>query len=234
MLSRRRRRCLRERRSDVAERTDLFGAFLDLGGRRVVVVGGGEVAERKVSALLDCGACVTVVAPEVTDSLAALVAEGRATHEAREYRAGDLDGAAVAFVAVDDARASAAVAADARAARVPVNVVDAPELCDFLVPSVLRRGRLAVAVSTDGASPAWARRLRERLEGELGPEWERLMGALAAVRETVMAEVGDAARRRDMLMRLACDEALDLARRLDGDALEAALLDLARKGRPQE
>jgi precorrin-2 dehydrogenase/sirohydrochlorin ferrochelatase len=202
--------------------------FLDVHDRKAVVVGGGEVAERKARALLECGARVTVVAPEVTPALARLAAEGCVAHEQRAYREGDLEGAAVAFVAVDDAETSARAASDARAVRVPVNVADRPEMCDLLVPSVLRRGRLAIAVSTGGASPAWARRLRERLEGEIGPEWGRLMDALASVRAGLMEEIADPRRRREALLRLADDACLELARGLEGEALEAALLEIAR------
>jgi precorrin-2 dehydrogenase/sirohydrochlorin ferrochelatase len=214
----------------MSKRSDLFPAFLDLEGRRAVVVGGGGVAERKVRALADCGARVTVISPEVTSGLASLVSEGEVAHEARAYRAGDLDGAAIAFVAVDDPETSARAAEDARAARIPVNVVDRPGACDFIVPSVLRRGPLAIAVSTGGASPAWARRLRKRLEAEIGPEWERLMDALAAVRARLMEEMADAGERRVALMRLADDACLGLARELEGEELEAALLGIAREG----
>ena len=218
----------------MSKRADLFPAFLDLDGRRVVVVGGGDVAERKVSTLLECGARVTLVAPEVTGGIASLAAEGAVAHEARPYRAGDLGGAAIAFVAVDDPEASARIAEDARAAGVPVNVVDRPAMCDFYVPSVLRRGRLAIAISTDGASPAWARRLRKQLEAEIGPEWEKLMDALASVRAKLMTEVPDPARRRAALLGLADDKCLGLARELEGAELEEALLGMAREGAAEE
>jgi precorrin-2 dehydrogenase/sirohydrochlorin ferrochelatase len=216
------------------KRADLFPAFFDLDGRPVVVIGGGDVAERKVRTLLECGARVTLVAPEVSAHVASLVADGSVAHEARAYRPGDLGGAAVAFVAVDDPDASARIAEDARAAGVPVNVVDRPAMCDFYVPSVLRRGRLAIAISTDGASPAWARRLRKRLEGEIGPEWEKLMDALASVRAKLITEVPDPAARRAALLRLADDKCLALARELGGPALEEALLGIAREGAAKE
>ncbi len=218
----------------MSKRTDLFPVFLDLGGRHVAVVGGGDVAERKVRALVNCGARVTVIAPEVTAGLVSLVSDGAVTHEPRGYRTGDLEGACVAFVAVDDPAASARVAEDANAARIPVNVVDRPAMCDFIVPSVARNGRLAIAVSTGGASPVWARRLRERFEDEIGPEWGRFMDALASVREKLMSETADPARRRAALLRLADDACLELARRLDGDKLEGALLDIARGEHSEE
>ena len=197
----------------MAERgADFFPLFLDLDGRRVVVIGGGGVAERKVRSVLECGAVVTVVAPRLTIGLRELVSGGRISHEDRPYESGDLDGAVVAFVAVDDPEVSAAAAKDAEAAGVLVNVVDRPEECGFIVPSVLRRGRLTIAISTGGASPAWARKIRERLESEFGEEYARLLEAAARVRRRCLEEIPDPARRREALERLADDSLLALAR----------------------
>ncbi len=198
---------------------DYFPLFLDLRGSRVVVIGGGAVAERKVRLLLECGADVTVVAPQLTSGLRELAADGRLRHEARAYRPGDFDGAVLAFVAVDDPEASEAAAKDAEAAGVLVNVVDRPDQCGFIVPSVLRRGRLTIAVSTGGSSPAWARKIRERLEAEFGEEYARLLEAAARVRMRCLSEIPDPARRREALERLADDSLLDLARSGDVEEL---------------
>ncbi|MHB8765308.1 MAG: precorrin-2 dehydrogenase/sirohydrochlorin ferrochelatase family protein, partial [Deferrisomatales bacterium] len=181
----------------------LFPVYLDLRGRRVVVVGGGEVGERKAEALLRAGARVTVVAPAATPGLRARAEAGELRWRARPYRVGDLEGAALAFAAVDDAAVGAEVAADARAAGVPVNVAGQPELGDFQVPATARRGRLQIAVSTGGASPAWARRIREDLEARFGPEYGRLFDALAAARGELLAAVTDPAERRRALASLA-------------------------------
>jgi precorrin-2 dehydrogenase/sirohydrochlorin ferrochelatase len=204
--------------------------LVDLAGKRIVVVGGGAVAERKVRALLDCGAEVTVVAPRLTEGLSEMASAERVAHEARGYREGDLEGATLAFVAVDDPEASRRAADDARRAGVPVNVVDRPDLCDFIVPSVLRRGRLAVAVSTGGASPAWARKLRERLEAQLGDEYARLLEGLARARCRVMDEVADPAERRRALERLADDSLLEAARKGSAEDVGARALELALAG----
>jgi len=201
-----------------------FALLMDLEGRRVSVVGGGAVAERRVRALLECGAQLTVTAPEVTDGLRRLVDEGRLALRERVYRSGDFAGAALAFVAVDDREVSASAADDARSAGVPVNVADEPSLCDFIVPSVLRRGRLTVAVSTGGASPAWARKLRERLEGEFGEDYEKLLDTLAAVRRRCMETISDPVRRREALSALADDSLLELARGCTAEELESEML----------
>ncbi len=186
--------------------------MLDLRGRKVVVVGGGRVAERKVESLLACGAAVTVIAPKLTCKLQELAADGGITHEAREYRRGDIAGAALAFVAVDHPDVSASATDEAREAGVPVNVVDRPEMCSFILPSVLRRGRLTIAVSTGGASPAWARKIRERLEDDFGEEYALLLDTIAPARQWCIENIRDSRRRRELLMRLADEALLDLAR----------------------
>jgi precorrin-2 dehydrogenase / sirohydrochlorin ferrochelatase len=144
--------------------TDYFAAFLDLRGRRCVVVGGGSVGERKVRDLIECGADVTVVSPRLTPTLEALVTTAQIRHHARAFRRRDVRGAAVVVAATGDPRVDTAVADEARRRRALVNVVDRPAHCDFIVPSVLRRGPLQIAVSTSGRSPALAREIRKRLE----------------------------------------------------------------------
>jgi precorrin-2 dehydrogenase/sirohydrochlorin ferrochelatase len=189
-----------------------YPLLVNLEGKRVTVVGGGAVAERKVRSVLECGAHVTVVAPELAPGLRELAAVGSISHRARHYRLGDLDGATLAFVAVDDAEVSATAAKEAEAAGVLVNVADGPELCDFIVPSIMRRGRLTIAISTGGASPAWARRIRTSLEGEFGEEYARLLEATAGVRRRCLEEMADPTRRREALSALADDSLLDPAR----------------------
>jgi precorrin-2 dehydrogenase/sirohydrochlorin ferrochelatase len=148
-------------------------------------VGGGTVAERKVEGLLAAGARVTVISPELTPALAALREEGRLDHVARTYRAGDLEGYEVAVVATDDGAANAEVAREGRSAsrRTWVNAVDDPPNCDFILPSVIRRGDIVIAVSTGGASPALARRLREELEAFLDEDFAPLAELLQEVRQ---------------------------------------------------
>lgn len=144
--------------------SEYFPAFLDLRGRRCLVVGGGAVGERKVRSLLECGARVRLVSPDVTPGLAALVAAGSIVHRRRRFAARELAGCTLAIAATGVAEVDAAVAAAARRRRVLVNAVDRPAACDFILPSVLRRGGLQIAVSTGGRSPALAREVRKRLE----------------------------------------------------------------------
>jgi siroheme synthase-like protein len=166
---------------------DYFAAFLDLRRRRCLVVGGGEIGERKARALLTCGAKVTVVSPTVTPGLAALAIVGRVVERRRPFRRSDLRGCALVVAATGDPAADDAVAALSRRARVLVNVVDRPERCDFIVPSVLQRGQLQIAVSTGGRSPALAREIRRRLETLFGPEYAELVTRTGWARQAARA-----------------------------------------------
>jgi len=143
---------------------DYFPAFLDLRGRCCLVVGGGAVAERKTRDLLACGATITVVSPDLTPGLAELALAGHVAHRSRRFRRWDTRGCAVVIAATGEPAVDAAVAAEARRRHALVNVVDDPARCDFIVPSVLRRGQLQIAVSTGGRSPALARDIRRGLE----------------------------------------------------------------------
>jgi precorrin-2 dehydrogenase/sirohydrochlorin ferrochelatase len=160
------------------ENVVLYPIFLDLSGRRCVVVGGGEVANRKARKLLQARAEVVVISPEVGPELESVAAE---VHR-RPYEEGDLEGAHLAFAATDSREANAAVAREAVRRGVPVNVADRPSEGDFAVPATLRRGRLQLAVSTGGASPTLARRIKGELEGLFGPEWAGVVEELRAAR----------------------------------------------------
>jgi precorrin-2 dehydrogenase/sirohydrochlorin ferrochelatase len=168
-----------------------YPIFLELTGRPCVVVGGGPVAQRKVDGLLGAGATVTVISSAVTPRLAALTAAGRIRHVARDYRASDLDGQQLAFVATDDGQVNGEVAEEARAKGIWVNAADDPANCAFILPSVLRRGALQVAVATGGASPALSRAIREELEGYFTEDYAALTDLAAEVRR----ELGGSARR---------------------------------------
>ena len=169
-------------------------AALDLRGRRCLVAGGGAVARRKAQGLLAAGADVLVVAPEVGDMPPGAAVERRAA------RLADLDGAVVAVCATDDPAINAALAREARRRGVLVNVVDDPDAGDFTVPAVLRRGALQIGVSTGGASPALAQRLRDELAERVGDEYGGLADLLASLRaawepRAIAAGVPPAARR---------------------------------------
>ena len=184
--------------------------FLDVTGRRCVVVGGGEVAARKVESLLAAGAHVTIIAPVISaGSLSAIVDRRLATHVARAYRRGDIAGCALAYAATDDRDLHHALADEARALSIPLNVVDVPELCSFIAPAVLKRGILQVAISTGGASPAFAVRLRRELEKQFGIEYAIALTVLGAARRLLHGLELDPAVRMRRLKDLAESRLLD-------------------------
>src|SRR6201996_3678655 len=157
--------------------TPFYIACLRLTGRRCVVVGGGEVGLEKVEGLLACDAAVTLVAPEARPELVQLALEGSIRWEQREYDSGDLDGALIAIAATDDTDLNIRVFEDAEARSMLVNVVDVPPLCNFILPAIVRTGPLAVAISTAGASPALAKRMKREI-GELFGEPYALLAVL--------------------------------------------------------
>ncbi|MEA2902600.1 MAG: precorrin-2 dehydrogenase [Actinomycetota bacterium] len=163
----------------------LFPVNLVLEGRKCLVVGGGAIAVRKVEALLACGASVTVVAPRVDERLHALPG---VTVEQRPYRPAEVAGYRLAIAATDSPAVNAAVFDDGEDAGVWVNGADDPANCSFTLPAVVRRGSLMVTVSTGGRSPALARWLRQRLESEIGPEYEVLLDLLASARDQLKAD----------------------------------------------
>jgi siroheme synthase-like protein len=151
-------------------------------GRRCLVIGGGAVAERKIASLLEVGAKVTVISPAVTKAIFAWSKDSSIQLKGRCHRSGDLAGYQLVFVATDDADVNDRVYQDGRSLGVWVNAADDPARCDFILPSVLRRGELAVAVSTGGASPAVARAIREELEGYFTEDFAQLVQVAAEVR----------------------------------------------------
>ena len=159
-----------------------YPIVLDLEARPCLVVGGGSVAGRKIEGLLEAKARVTVVSPALAPSVLAPAREGRLRWWPREYVDGDLAGFALVLVATDDRSVNRQVAAEARERSVWVNCADDPERCDFILPSVLRRGPLTVTVSTGGASPTVARLVREELEGVLPADYAALTELVAEVR----------------------------------------------------
>ena len=170
-----------------------FPIFVDLRGVPVVVVGAGAIAERKVSALIEAGAHVTVVAPDVAPGIEAWAAEGRLVLKRRKYQAGDLGGARLAYAATGNDVVSRAVRVEALAQGVWLNAVDQPDLCDFISPAIVRRGDLRVAISTNGRAPALSRRIREELEEHFQEEWGGMVERAAAERERLRAGGTEAA-----------------------------------------
>jgi len=164
-----------------------FPIYLEMMGRRCLVIGGGAVAERKVASLLEAGAEVVVISPEASDNILRWSKEKAIEWIARRYQPGDLTEYEIAFVATDDGAVNAQVFQEARKLGVWVNAADDAVHCDFILPSVLRRGDLTVAVSSGGKSPALARTIREELELYFTDEYALLVNLAAEVRDELRA-----------------------------------------------
>ena len=162
--------------------TPFYIACLRLGGRRCVVVGGGEVGLEKVEGLLVCDGDVTLIAPDAIEPLQDLAAEGSIKWERREYRREDLEATFIAIAATSDTDVNIRVYEDAERRAMLVNVVDVPPLCNFILPAIFRSGPLAIAISTAGASPALAKRIKAELAEEYGEPYARLAELLNGVR----------------------------------------------------
>lgn len=195
-----------------------YPVFINLNGKKAVVIGGGHIAERKVNTLLECGAVVTVVAPDVTDGLRSLARDGRIELISRRYVTGDLEGAFCTYASTDDNAVNTAVYEEASRNSQLCNVVDVPALCNFIVPSIVDRGDLCIAVSSSGNSPALAKRLKAMLNEEFGDEWKALNDLLGRLRPEVKRRYPEESPRNDVLERM----------------LDAGILDLLRQGRQLE
>jgi siroheme synthase-like protein len=154
--------------------TPFYIACLRLTGRRCIVVGGGDIGLEKVEGLLACDGDVTLVAPEAHPGLVSLASEGSIRWERREYEEGDLEGALIAIAATNDTDVNIRVFDDAERRAMLVNVVDVPPLCNFILPAIVRTGPLAVAISTAGASPALAKRMKREISELFGEPYATL------------------------------------------------------------
>ena len=193
-----------------------YPIFLNIAGETCLVVGGGEVAERKVAALLEHGARVKVVARRASPALRQLAAQGKIELKESAFNPSDLErlkpGRSLVFIATDDREVNREVFAEADALGLAANTADDPELCAFLVPAVVRRGSLHIAISTEGKSPLLARRIREKLEAEFGPEYAVLVELLGDFRSLVMRSGLDQSDRRKAFQELVDSDLLELIR----------------------
>jgi len=200
----------RKRRSSFLLHTvNYYPAFLNISGKKAVIVGGGTIAERKAITLVRSGARVTVISPTLTARLLQEKKKNTIRHIARRYRKGDLKGSFLVIAATDTPAVNSKVAHDAPSL---VNVVDVPDECTFIAPSVVRRGPLTIAVSTAGKSPAFARTLRRELEKAYGPELGAYLEYMGKLRKKALAAVCDRNKRERFLKDLASERVLHLLR----------------------
>ncbi len=204
--------------------------FVDIRQRRCLVVGGGEVGERKVLSLLDRDAEVDLVSREVTPVLTGLIEAGRVGYLGPDYETAHLDGAALVFAATDDTALNGRVSREAQERGIWVNAADQPEFCTFIVPASIRRGDLTIAVSTSGRSPAMAASIRARLEKEFGPEYADFLRLMGLVRSRVLAAGGASGRNKELFCRMVDSDLLDVLSRGDLHRVDELLTDILGAG----
>ncbi|MXZ89973.1 MAG: bifunctional precorrin-2 dehydrogenase/sirohydrochlorin ferrochelatase [Chloroflexi bacterium] len=164
---------------------EYYPVYLNLAGKRCVILGGGTIAQGKIAALRDAGADITIISPEATDGIKRAAQRGDVAFEQRPYREGDLEGAFIAVAATNVWHVNRQIFEEAEAKGVLLNVVDDPDQCTFIAPSIVRRDPITLAVSTGGASPALARKMRETLAEAPALKWADLAGALGRARRII-------------------------------------------------
>jgi precorrin-2 dehydrogenase / sirohydrochlorin ferrochelatase len=184
----------------------LYPIFLSIAGEPVLVVGGGAVAEQKVDGLLACGGTVTVIAPDLTQKIRRYGEEQTVTVVQREYRDGDAAGYFLVIGATDDRAVQERIRRDARRNRIPVNIADVPELCNFYLGSVFTAGDLKVAVSTNGKSPTLGKIIRDRIAAEFGEGYPDILGTMGGLRPEVMQRYTDYDARKEAFERIVLSE----------------------------
>jgi siroheme synthase-like protein len=189
-----------------------YPVYLDLRGRDALVVGGGAIAEGKALQLVEAGARVTIVSPELTDGLRALVESGVIIHRDGHFVAEDLNGAVLAISATDDRKVNEAVAKAASRRETLCNVVDQPDLCNFITPALITRGDLQISVSTGGGSPTLTQRVKREVAALIGEEYGVLLELAAEMRAEAKERIADFEIRKNALRAFVESEAIDLIR----------------------
>jgi len=186
-----------------------YPIFLELDGRRAVVVGAGVVALRKAQVLLAAGARLVIVADKADDIITALCQDKNAELIKSKYSKDYLSGAVVVIAATNKPQLNRKIYKDCQELEILCNVVDSPELCDFFVPAVVKRGDLQIAIATEGNCPAYAGHIRKKLEGIFTEKHSEFLAALEKIRKEIIGDVSDSATRKALLGKLVDDESFD-------------------------
>ncbi|UCG13275.1 MAG: bifunctional precorrin-2 dehydrogenase/sirohydrochlorin ferrochelatase [Deltaproteobacteria bacterium] len=207
-----------------------YPIFLTVENRNCLVVGGGEVGARKVKTLLQSGASVRVVSPEIVPWLAEKIEEGTVEWVANYYEEQQLEGCFLVIAATDDLKLNTLIASDAERRGLLCNVVDYPQEGNFILPALIRRGALTVAVSTSGQSPALARQIRQDLEQRFGAEYADFLELMGAIRKKLLKASSVSLANKELFGRLVQSPLLELVRRRDCEAVDSLLQDVLGPG----
>jgi precorrin-2 dehydrogenase/sirohydrochlorin ferrochelatase len=207
-----------------------YPVHLDIKNRNCLVVGGGAVGTRKVDTLLTCGARVTVVSPTSTQQLKKLASKGSVILRERAYRSADLKEIFLVIGATDDEKLNRQISKDAEQNGILCNIVDRPEACNFILPSVVRRGDLVITISTSGQSPALAKRLRRKLEAQFGEEYADFLLLLGAIRKKLLSRAHEPEAHKALFNQLIDSDLIDLLRAGKKKELNLLLYDILGEG----
>ena len=207
-----------------------YPIHLDIKNRDCLIVGGGAVGTRKVNTLIECGASVTVVSPDPTPELTKLASEGSVTLKKRAYRNDDLTGMFLVIGATDDERLNRQISKDAEQAQILCNIADRPEVCNFILPSIVCRGDLVITISTSGKSPALAKHLRQKLETQFGPEYADFLFLMGAIRRRLLSEAHEPEAHKALFNQLIDSDIIQLMQAGKTEEINSLLYKILGKG----
>jgi precorrin-2 dehydrogenase/sirohydrochlorin ferrochelatase len=207
-----------------------YPIYLDIKDRDCLVVGGGSVGTRKVETLLECGAKVMVVSIEAAEKLKKLSNSGRIQLKERAFQTADLDGMFLVIGATDDEDLNFKIHAEAERRGVLCNIADRPEACNFILPSIVNRGDLIIAISTSGKSPAFAKELRKHLEAQFGDEYAEFLNLMGAIRKKLLSEDHEPEAHKHLFEQLIERDLVQMLKNADTDNINALLLDVLGEG----
>jgi len=203
---------------------------LDILNRKCLIVGGGSVSTRKVITLLDCGAIVTIVSPDVSEKLLELAGNGSIRWEKRSYLSSDLDGMFLVIGATDDEELNRQISADAEKINMLCNIADRPDVCNFILPAIVNRRDLVIAVSTSGKSPAFAKTLRKELEKQFGVEYAEFLRLMGAIRKKLLSEKHEPEAHKHLFEQLIKSDLIGMIKSNRKEEINFLLFDILGKG----
>jgi precorrin-2 dehydrogenase/sirohydrochlorin ferrochelatase len=203
---------------------------LDILNRKCLVVGGGSVSTRKVMTLLECGAVVTVVSPDVAEELLELAEKKMIELKRRPYESSDIDGMFLVIGATDNEELNRQINKDAEHQNKLCNIADRPEVCNFILPSIVNRGNLVIAISTSGKSPAFAKKMRQDLEKEFGEEYDEFLQLMGAIRKKALSEKHEPEAHKHLFEQLINRGLIDMIRNHDEERINSLLLEIFGQG----
>jgi len=207
-----------------------YPVHLDINNRNCLVVGGGRVGTRKVKTLLDCGARVTVVSPEVSPQLRDLAASGDIILKERSYQSEDLSNMFLVIGATDDEKLNKQLSSDADRLNTLCNIADRPEVCNFILPSIVHRDDLVITVSTSGQSPAMAKKLRKALENQFGKEYGILLRLMGAIRKKLLQQAHAPEVHKPLFEQLINSELIVMIQEGEVEKIDSLLLEVLGEG----